>query len=850
MATLEIEGVRVEVGDGFLDLPPDQQQAQVEEIARSLQLKAGPDHPIMSQVNRGIADTVGGLVDIINPWDQQMGSAATGLSNVMESGGIEVAQGDPTNFVEGIARGTGDAAGTILPVAKVAQALSHAPGLVGRVSGQIAAPMATTGGTFAEVGAGAASGGAMQVAEEMGAPEWAQQVVGMAAPLSIPAAGATARAAGRASPVGRLVRGVKANLAPYSEGGAYEVARQRLQSLAGGPERAEELAGRIDPAQDGVTPAQQTQDPNMLAVERRAMSEDPNIRSRIEAEQAATQDRLSEEFRRMGGDPAAATTWIERRRRDFLGALKSRVDAAMTRADERLNEAGPQQSETGNSRALFEEVTLALNEAVGVEARLWDAVPRGAMVGTAEARSAAARLIEATPRAQSGDVPDVVRRLLGEGGFSGRESVNEMYGLYSELRRVARSSMAGNDQNKNRARIANEIADAILKDLGATTPDSEIGRAINEARTYSAGLHATFDRGAPGRILQRTLDGDQQINPGVAMSRTVGRGGAAGAVSVDELTAAGGPGVREPIEDFLREQLLASARAGDGTFTNRTAQTFMRRNQELLGRFPELKAEIEGAVGDRLMADRMASRMTDLMSRVQSTTRSTTARFTDAPPERAIQSIFQGSNPTREIRVLAATARKDPSGQALEGLKGALSDYILNNVTSLRGGQSEINPDQLMAMLTPGTGRMGDALTSVFGKDEIGRMRHIARLVSQSSGNGVSAPSLDSLSGARPNRIIEYMARIVAARTGADMGGGGGGSLQTAQMASSRMRDLLGRLASDKASQLLADAVEDPDLFRALLTDMRSVDAEQVIMSRVVPYIVGGASATVAETAR
>ena len=54
--------------------------------------------------------------------------------------------------------------------------------------------------------------------------------------------------------------------------------------------------------------------------------------------------------------------------------------------------------------------------------------------------------------------------------------------------------MAGNDQNKNRARIANEVAEAVLKDLGAVDASTEAGRAINQAREFSAQMHETFDR--------------------------------------------------------------------------------------------------------------------------------------------------------------------------------------------------------------------------------------------------------------------------------------------------------------------------------------------------------------------
>ena len=62
-------------------------------------------------------------------------------------------------------------------------------------------------------------------------------------------------------------------------------------------------------------------------------------------------------------------------------------------------------------------------------------------------------------------------------------------------------------------------------------------------------------------------------------------------------------------------------------------------------------------------------------------------------------------------------------------------------------------------------------------------------------------------------------------------------------MASSRMRDALNYLASDKASQMMADAVTDPALFRALLTDAASPHLEERVLPHLLPYLIGGVSA-------
>lgn len=79
MATLEINGKRVQVDDSFLSLSPDQQQKTVEEIAASLgQVQSAPKSSILEQAGQGAKEGVGSFVG--TPVD-----AAAGVINAMQS---------------------------------------------------------------------------------------------------------------------------------------------------------------------------------------------------------------------------------------------------------------------------------------------------------------------------------------------------------------------------------------------------------------------------------------------------------------------------------------------------------------------------------------------------------------------------------------------------------------------------------------------------------------------------------------------------------------------------------------------------------------------------------------------
>lgn len=55
----------------------------------------------------------------------------------------------------------------------------------------------------------------------------------------------------------------------------------------------------------------------------------------------------------------------------------------------------------------------------------------------------------------------------------------------------------------------------------------------------------------------------------------------------------------------------------------------------------------------------------------------------------------------------------------------------------------------------------------------------------------------------------------------------------------------MNHLAADKASQMIADAVTDPELFKALLTGVKSPKLDQRVMPWLLPYLVGGVAGAV-----
>lgn len=808
-------------------------------------------YPLMSQLNTGIASAAGGLVDFLNPFDkphalnplpQGTGSAVTGLRNMMNTAGIETTDKEPQNSVQAFARGTGEAAGALLPVAKGVQMARSAGGVLGNISDDVYTALATRGGALADVFAGGVSRASGQLAAEAGAPEWVQQTAEIATPM---AAGAALVGAGNAlkySPARMAYNKALETVAPYTEAGAMRVAGQRIRDLAGGSYRAQDLADTITADNPlNLTPAQQTQDPNLLALERSAADLDPNLRSELDARRVASEETAKRTISQQGGETADAQDFFAKNRLEFKSQMESQAQAAQDEALAKVREIGGNRTESENSLIVSRAVKNNLENQLLKEKQLWAEVPRGAQVGTSNSKDVAQRLIDETPFAQRKDIPQSVRDLLDSPEVYGEAAtVKEMHGLYSELRRVARSAMAGNDQNKNMARIANEVADSILADLGAKAGDTVIGRQINEARAFSSALHETFDRGAPGRILKRTLDGDTAIDPELSLRRTVGRAGAEGMVSARQLESAGGDPVRRATEDYLRAQFsTAATKPGVDEVNLSSARAWMRQNDELLAQFPDLKKEFGDSISQKMSADSATQRTQGRVSALSDPSKSSVAAFTAAQPERAINAITSAKDPVQAARKIAAEASRDPSGDALAGVKGSITDHLVASALKATGQQG-FSASALGKIIDEP--KFSKAMSVIFSPFEMRNIRQMATELKKAQYG--QADSLGgNLSGAEANSIISVAARIAGANYGASLGGSGGASIQTANIMSNRVRGLVDRLASDKASQMLADAVTDPELMKALL-NANNPKFEELAVRKILPYVTGTASAT------
>ena len=173
-------------------------------------------------------------------------------------------------------------------------------------------------------------------------------------------------------------------------------------------------------------------------------------------------------------------------------------------------------------------------------------------------------------------------------------------------------------------------------------------------------------------------------------------------------------------------------------------------------------------------------------------------------------------------------ARKDPTGNALNGVKASFTNHLI--------GSGDVTGQQLSALL--GDKKMGEAMGKVFNVGELSRMKNIASSLAKIKPDSVA--EVGGVIDASTNKIIETVIRIAAAKHGGSLGGGSmGGSMQTANIASERAKTIMRNLTNVKARSILTQAIEDPVLFKELLMTPEQIKISPTSRSKLAPFLIG-----------
>lgn len=851
MPTFEGERVEGRVFSGELVEEPEQQadSDNLSFLSRGVAQLFGVPGDLINAANRYIADPAFEAAGL--PQTQELPIGSRAIESGMRGVGIQTPEeGERADeFGDVAAREIGAGIASLIPFGGAMRGAQSAV-RAGR-GGAVTRGMAEAGETMTRrpgmtsaaegasiAGAGAGAGVGFEAGEGTDSQQALEVLGAMAGGLS-PAALSTVPSTARLA-----ARGARAAVDPFTREGATFRAARRAQQLAADPDAAaRRLADdEILPEARGVVPpAQRTDESRLVGLQRALTDEDAGLDERLAARSAQAEQTAREVGENIGGAPAeSAREFLSRRRNEAVQRFQQRAGQAVNRAQERLSRLDADAAPEQQSRIVRDELESTLKSAQAEESRLWNQVPRETRVLSRETRRAFDDIEAAQGKlSDPEDVPQIIRE--GMDKVAGRENVGELQTFRSRILREIRGERAKDAPNRQKIANLERMQESILEDMSRAGPNRRGGQRLQEALSFSRVLNERFRQGPVGRVLGFERRGGPSVAPGETLARTVGRGRESGAEGIDALRRATGDvddtdaanaamnrvlqatrteEGREAVGRFMEANFRQQAVNPDGTVSPAAARQFLRRNREVLDRMPQVRSRVQEAADAQRTAER-ALKQSDRLSRsIQQKAGSRLALYLDQPPERAMQRVIESNDPRDAARKLMNSARKDPSGFAEKGLKDEFVKTLMREAETGAvndAGRRMISGRRMTRLIdNPQAQKVSRELLS---EDERKRLKQIANTFSRVEAGRDRTPGVGRPMEDLASSILEIPARVLGARAGAAAGGSSmAGGIQSAQIFSQRVKQMLRNQFSDKAREVLTDAVQDDELFRRLMT--------------------------------
>lgn len=796
--------------------------------------------------NVGIAQTFGAPVDLVNK-----GLSYIGLGSDTPVGGSQWLQNrmEDVNIPASEVRGAAGQVGQVVGASTAALPAIVGPFLRGATSVQMGAQAPATS-LVRGIGESAAGTALRNPGRFMAAETGLATAAGFGgvaaenAMPDVPNARTYGELAGGLAPAGlvgltsaatRVMPGVNAGrniVSSLTPGGGRRRAVDRLRGTFDDPENV--TTWRPDVLEEArLTPAQATESPRTLSLERSVMDATDELRTARDGQLRDLNETVNKAFT-LSPDSTDATTQYLR------NTIEQRINNAVQRARQAADDVAPNASREASNRSARKELDEALNAARQYEASLYNAVDQSAPVGTDNVETVLRRFIQDTAQAQQKHISDTARKYLSPQLADGEPNPNflgdvtnikQIRGLQSELRFEARQARA--EGNYNKARMADDMADAITDDIAASSEDA----AIRAATDFSRNMHQRFTQGEVGDLLGYSKTGEVKAPEGLTLERTVGRSGANAREGYDAIDDAvrfadevagtqRSAAVNQHVDQYILDSFNRAA-VRNGELQPNLAQTFLRNNAEVLSRRPDLARRLQQAA-EAGQAAIDTKRMFD-------PSESAAGVFLKAPPGSEIDRILRLPQPGKEMEELVNLANTDRTGKALSGLKQAFMDRLAGKARSNAvdaADRTYLSGQRMTDELgKPGTQQAARALFSPTEMERIEKIRRTAVILDKARS---ARPSEEGVVSDAAGYITTALGRILGARAGGLVPHfGGGGDIQTPAITSNLAQRLLKAGVNDPARRLINDAIQDEKLFNALLTEIQSPVQARLVQQRI-----------------
>lgn len=669
----------------------------------------------------------------------------------------------------------------------------------------------------------------------------------------------------------------------------------------------------------GLTAAQRTGSPALAALQTHLSR--INKQFGAEAETAAREGldatRMMIGELQKTGDPAALAAAGQLRQDYYRTILTQSVEVAKAealRAGGRVTRGLTTTDREALSLAAREALDTSLTGARAVETDLWGKVDGTRAVQPTNLQQTYNQIVaETLPELRGKKIPSVVRQFLDrvgqpqQGEFSydpvtmsvrpmetqpAGSNAAEMRKLRSELLALSRAAARDPDQ-AGMERVYSDLAEATLDDMDAAFRVAG-DRAYDEARAFTREMNDVFTRSFVGRATGTGKYGDR-VAPEVLLTKALASGKQAGEQQLGELAEATRFLPKRGFSDDSAYRAMLDAQKGilriaaaealdpaTGQARPERVQAFVKKNVELMNRFPEVRDDLLAAAKseDRLrQLSNRARNVQDLTDRQgafgvamggagrNATTRAEAARrATDrvlvSPNQEAeldrLVRIAEGGAAGRAGRIdaqLAASGNPrietlDPN-RAKGGLARSLVESALDKSTPRSGSNAgSLDIATFRDIMTRPTERGQKPLLQLMQDkglidpreaDNMKKVFQLADNIAEAQNPRTAVQVQESVTG----RAMTMLARIAGSKAAgmaqAASGGGGGSSIIVHGAAARFADEFMNKLPIQSANKALTEAMFDPEKMALLLTKMDDTPEAAKAARRVNAWLVQSA---------
>lgn len=565
------------------------------------------------------------------------------------------------------------------------------------------------------------------------------------------------------------------------------------------------------------------------------------------------------------GDPEALKTAAQVRDIYYRTLIQGRVDSAMAEATAAV---GKITKDTPETRAVLstkvrEILDLSIKDARKAESELWgkwtkavDGKPSSYdnllrefkgnyddVLPEYRAKRVPAEVEAFLRRVRKGGEPSLVYdpETLSFKDVAGKApgaTASDMYKLRGEL--LTEANIATKAGDYNTARVFNNMAEAIIDDLGVSVPP-ETKKLYDDARGFTREFHDAFTRSFVGKIESVGRYGDR-IAPELTLHRALATGRDVGYIQLAEIEHAtrflnsrglqddGAIQVVMDAQDrFLRLAAASSINSETGKISTKKMSDFMQNNKSLMNRFPTVKADLDNAI----KTTREASRL-ELLAKGQNRNMEDNKAFSKilkADGVAVAQQALLSNNMESEIQKLVSVVKRGTTGSgtangakvtldldpgaAMAGLRSSIYTAAINASTGKNRGELDLNQVKGLLFNPPPGQRSAIQILQdegVVSAREVGRVKELFGALesiqrSQRIGTAIEVrPDLTDAAIAALTRALGSAGAGFLARTA----GSQSPSLVVHGAGAKFAEQVFTKMRVTTARQVLIDAISDP----------------------------------------